>query len=108
VKRTDVYDKSGKIPNFDAADLAQQMAYLLFDKNGEVNPKGERWLTSQVTKQIKTLAETLKIEQIAQKQPDKKTIAAGKEGKLSIEEQFAEHGRREAAERSSKGIRQIQ
>lgn len=84
VKRTDVYDKNGKIVNFDPEDLALKFTQLLFGK----------WMDQEHAKQIKTLAQVTKAEQLANQKPDKTSKSQGKASGLSLDEQW-----REAAEK---------
>lgn len=83
VQRPDVYDKNGKIPNFDALELSQTFAEILFGK----------WMNEERNRQIKVLAQATKAEQLAGKKPDKVSKAMGKAAGTSIEEQFAEAAR---------------
>jgi len=91
VKRTDVYDKSGKINNFDTVELAHTFSEILFGS----------WLRAERNKQIKILAHGLKAEQIAQLKPDKVSKSQGKAAGMSLDEQFAERAKVEKAKRES-------
>jgi len=83
VQRPDVYDKNGKIDNFDAEELALKFTQLLFGK----------WMDQEHHKQIKILAQTVKAEQLAGKKPDKVSKSMGKASGQSFDEQFAEAAR---------------
>jgi hypothetical protein len=83
VQRPDVYDKNGKIDNFDAEELALKFTQLLFGK----------WMDQEHHKQIKILAQTVKAEQLAGKKPDKVSKSMGKASGQSYDEQFAEAAR---------------
>lgn len=90
VKRTDVYDKNGKIPNFDPASLALKFTQVLFGD----------WMDKEHHKQIKILAQQTKAEQLAGKKPDKVSKAQGQADGLSIDEQFRELAKREKEKRT--------
>lgn len=90
VKRNDVYDKNGKIPNFDAASLALKFTQVLFGD----------WMDKEHHKQIKILAQQTKAEQLAGKKPDKVSKSQGQADGLSIVEQFAEIAKREKEKRN--------
>ncbi len=90
IQRKDVYDKSGKINNFDLPDLSQAFAEILFGK----------WMNEQRNRQIRVIAQGLKAEQIAGKVPDKVSKAQGKASGLSLEEQFREKAKEVAAKRA--------
>ena len=83
VQRPDVYDKNGKIDNFDAEELALKFTQLLFGK----------WMDQEHHKQIKILAQATKAEQLAGKKPDKVSKSMGKASGQSFDEQFAEAAR---------------
>lgn len=83
VQRPDVYDKNGKIDNFDAEELALKFTQLLFGK----------WMDQEHHKQIKILAQATKAEQLAGKKPDKVSKSMGKASGQSYDEQFAEAAR---------------
>lgn len=83
VQRPDVYDKNGKIDNFDAEELALKFTQLLFGK----------WMDQEHHKQIKILAQAVKAEQLAGKKPDKTSKSMGKASGQSFDEQFAEAAR---------------
>ena len=89
VQRSDVYDNSGKINNFDPVALARTFSEILF---------GDK-MSKQRNKQIKILAQGTKAEQIASRQPDKVSKSQGKTVGLSIDEQFRELAKVEAAKR---------
>lgn len=74
-----VYDKSGKIPNFDAAKGTLQLAFALWPD----------WISQQMAKQVDILANIKKAEQIASTTPDKVETTQGKDVKgMSSDEQF--------------------
>lgn len=91
VKRNDVYDKSGKINNFDPVNLARTFSEILFGD----------WMNKERNKQIKILAQSLKAEQIAGRKPDKVSKSEGKGVGRSFEEQFAERAKQEKAKREA-------
>lgn len=83
IQRPDVYDKNGKINNFDPEELALKFTQLLFAK----------WMDGEHHKQIKILAQQVKAEQLAGKKPDKVSKSMGKASGQSFDEQFAEAAR---------------
>jgi len=83
VKRPDVYDKNGKIDNFDAQELALKFTQILFGT----------WMDKEHHKQIKILAQSTKAEQLAGKKPDKVSKSMGQASGMSFDEQFAEAAR---------------
>lgn len=83
VKRPDVYDKNGKIDNFDAEELALKFTQILFGK----------WMDQEHHKQIKILAQSTKAEQLAKVKPDKVSKSMGQASGLSYDEQFKEAAR---------------
>ena len=86
VKRNDIYDGNKKIPNFDPLRHVTQVMYAL---------EGD-WLLDQMSKQVVTLAKTLRVEQLAGIKPDKESKAGGKgTGIPSYSEQFAELAKKE-------------
>jgi len=95
-----VYDKSGKIPNFDPAELAMTMTNLLYGD----------WMDQEKLKQIKILSQVTKAEEIAKAKPDK--TESGVDGgidrkNMPVEDQFKLLAKEAAAERARKGIKQV-
>jgi len=88
------YDKDKKIPNFDSGKLVAQIADILY---------GDQ-IKERMLKEVKKLAQTLRIEQLAETKPDKKSGGGGKgkEGIPSVEEQFAELGKKAVIDRGKK------
>lgn len=82
------YTKDGKIPNFTPQELAKTALRLL---HGD-------WMEESIWKQVKVLATKLKAEQIAGIDPDKKSTGTG-DVKLSVTDQFAALGQKEAEKR---------
>lgn len=93
VSRTDMYDKSGKIPNFDASEVAIQLTHLLWKENGIP------WITNQILKQVDTLAQVKKAEDIGKTKPDKQAKA---KGDVSLKDMDPEDQMRVLAERNKK------
>ncbi len=91
---TGPYDKDKKIDNFDSGKLVAQIADILY---------GDQ-IKERMLKEVKKLAQTLRIEQLAEKKPDKKSGSSekGKTGILSIDEQFAELGKKAVLDRAKK------
>lgn len=88
------YDKDKKIPNFDSGKLVAQIADILY---GDV-------IKERMMKEAKKNAQTLRIEQLANVKPDKKSGGGGN-GKQVIPgftEQFAELAKKEAEKRAKK------
>lgn len=79
------YDKSGKIPNFDPAEMTRGLAKLIYSD----------WYDEQHFLNAKNLARVMKAEQIAGKKPDKVSKSAGKTSGMSIIEQFGDLAKRE-------------
>lgn len=88
VKQPGVYDKTGKIPNFDPQELTKTAIRIL---HGD-------WYEEQLFKQIKVIASRLTAEQIAGTTPEKRS-AAGGDTKLSIDDQFAQQAAKAKANR---------
>lgn len=88
------YDKDKKIPNFDEGKLVAQIADILY---------GDQ-IKERMLKEVKKLAQTLRIEQLAEKKPTKKSGGGGN-GKAGIPDyitQFAELGRKATENRAKK------
>lgn len=89
VKNPTVYDKDGKIPNFDPHNLAKTALRIMFGD----------WQEEQIWNSVKSVAAKLKAEQIAGLTPEKKS-AGGGEANLSIDGQFAALAKKAVEDRS--------
>lgn len=89
IKNPTIYDKDGKIPNFDPQELTRTAIRIL---HGD-------WYEEQLFNQIKVMAGRLTAEQIAGTTPDKRS-AAGGDAKLSVDDQFAELAKKEKEKRT--------
>ena len=88
VKQPGVYDKTGKIPNFDPQEITKTAIRIL---HGD-------WYEEQLFNQIKVIASRLTAEQIAGTTPEKRS-AAGGDAKMSIDDQLVALAAKEKAKR---------
>lgn len=94
IKNPGLYDNSGKIPNFDPVKGTLQLAFALWPE----------WISQQMAKQVDTLANIKKVEQIASITPDKLETIQGKDIKtMSPDDQFRELARKEKEKREAQG-----
>jgi hypothetical protein len=87
-----VYNEKGEIKDFDIVNLVNTFAFALYN----------RQMTDVMLKQVKTLAQATKAEQIAQKQPDK--VSGGADTGLPDNKSF--WGQAEAAAKKKAAERQ--
>lgn len=86
LKNKSSYDNNGKISNFDAAKDTLRLAFALFPE----------WISQQMAKQVDTLANIKKAEEIASATPDKIETVKGKDvTTMSIDEQARELAKKE-------------
>ncbi len=91
LQRPDIYDKDGKIPNFNPSELFEQFLFLSM---------GAKAYNKMHFDRVRELARTLTAEQLASTKPDKESKGGGPEGPKSIADQFKDLGQKAVQERT--------